>query len=400
MSFSVKKQIYIAFVYFIIAALLGVVLRLFHAVDLPVNYKFIVHTHSHIALLGWVYLVISTVLYSLYLNASVAHKKYKRLFFFTQVTLLGMLLTFPFQGYALFSIIFSTLFLVASYWFTWFFIKHAPNVVKTSHSYQTVKMALGYLVISSIGPWALGAIMTILGPLSIWYRLAIYFYLHFLYNGWIQLTLIGLFFYLLEKKKVILQEKEFKFFFWMMNMGIVFTFLLSTLWTKPALVLNVLGGMGAFIQIIALLFLMRSLRKKIPDFKNLFTSFQKNVFQTIVFLVVIKIILQLVSAIPYMANLAASYLDFTIGYLHLTFLGVVTLSIFFFIDYFKFFKIHSTPYYLYLFGFFSSEALIFYKGLAAWQKLPLWGIYFELLTIASLLISLSLIMMLFQKWKN
>jgi hypothetical protein len=90
-----------------------------------------------------------------------------------------MLVRFPFQGYALFSIVFSTLFLLASYWFTWFFIKYSSKTDKKLDSYKTLKIALVYLVISSTGTWVLGAIMTVLGPLSIWYRLAIYFYLHF-----------------------------------------------------------------------------------------------------------------------------------------------------------------------------------------------------------------------------
>lgn len=205
---NLKNHIRVALGYFILAAILGVVLRSFYSFEIPVNYKFIVHTHSHIALLGWVYLGLTTLLYKLYLSKQGLNEKYRRIFWFTQLTLVGMLLSFPFQGYALFSIIFSTLFLFASYWFTWFFIKNVPSQFRQTNSYTCVKVALYYMVLSSLGPWALGAIMNTLGAESIWYRLSIYFYLHFQYNGWMILALMGLFLYALEEHRIKLPKKS------------------------------------------------------------------------------------------------------------------------------------------------------------------------------------------------
>ena len=138
-----------------------------------------------------------------------------------------MLCSFPFQGYALFSIVFSTLFLLASYWFTWFFLKHTPVALKKTNSYKCMRISLWYLVISSLGPWALGAIMNTLGAQSIWYRLAIYFYLHFLYNGWMLLALVGIVFYIFEQHKIIVSKKAFRNFFWSLNLGVLLSFFLS-----------------------------------------------------------------------------------------------------------------------------------------------------------------------------
>ncbi|HMB65231.1 MAG TPA: hypothetical protein VKN36_19275 [Eudoraea sp.] len=198
-----------ALAYFIVAATLGVVLRSFPVIEMHIAYKFIVHTHSHIALLGWVYLALTTLLYKLYLGKLDLDRKYRNIFWYTQVTLVGMLLTFPFTGYALFSIIFSTLFLFASYWFTWFFFKNVPKILKTSNSHRCMVAALWYLVVSSLGPWALGAIMNTLGAESIWYRLAIYFYLHFLYNGWMIMALVGILFYIMERQQFAISSSKF-----------------------------------------------------------------------------------------------------------------------------------------------------------------------------------------------
>lgn len=394
MVISVKKQVYLAFTYFIIAAFFGVVLRLFHAIDLPINYKFIVHTHSHIALLGWVYLILTTLLYHVYLSNQSISKKHRNLFLFTQITLIGMLVTFPFQGYALFSIIFSTLFLIASYLFTWFFITHVSVSTKASYSYKIIKSALVYLVISSIGPWALGAIMTMLGPLSIWYRLAIYFYLHFLYNGWMILALVGLFFYILENKKITINKKTFTSFYRLINAGVILSFFLSILWIEPSLLYNGLGGLGALIQLIAIVFLICELRSNDQSILNIFTDFQKMILKTVFGLFVLKMLLQLITALPYFAMLAVNYLDFTIGYLHLTFLGIISLSIFFFLDYFQILKVTKGPYLLYITSFAITELLIFYKGFASWQKISIIENYYSALAFFSALILISIVLIL------
>ena len=394
-----KNHINLALGYFIIAALLGVLLRSFHSIEIPVTYKFIVHTHSHIALLGWVYMGLTTLLYKLFLKRKEVALKYRRIFWFTQFTLVGMLVTFPFQGYALFSIIFSTLFLFASYWFTGFFMKHIPASYKKTNSYKCVKFALWYMVLSSLGPWALGAIMNTLGAASIWYRLSIYFYLHFQYNGWMILGLLGVFIYVLERNDIEIPKVTFNRFFWWINLGIVLSFFLSTLWTKPHVFLYVIGGLGAILQIMAFrILVMLGIRNKEKLFQIL-TPLQKNLLFIVAVLVGVKILLQLLTAFPYFADLAATITDFTIGYLHWTFLGVVTMALFLFFNYFKLLILPKPAIILYLIGFVFTEVMIFYKGMAAWGSLGIFEGYFEVLALGSLVIPLSLILIWFTNIK-
>ena len=397
---NLKNHINIALGYFIIAAVLGVVLRSFHSIEIPVTYKFIVHTHSHIALLGWVYMGLTTLLYKLFLEKQEAAFKYRRIFWFTQFTLVGMLLSFPFQGYALFSIIFSTLFLFASYWFTGFFMRYVPALYKKTNSYKCVKFALWYMVLSSLGPWTLGAIMNTLGAESIWYRLSIYFYLHFQYNGWMILGLLGVFIYVLERNDIEIPKVTFNRFFWCINLGVVLSFSLSTLWTKPHIFLYGIGGLGAILQIMAFgILVLLSIRNKEKLFQIL-TRLQKNLLFTVAALVGIKILLQLLTAFPYFANLAASISDFTIGYLHWTFLGVVTIGLLLFLDYFKLLQMSREAYYLYLLGFLLTEILIFIKGIIAWQRLSLFSGYFEALAISSFLLPFALVFVLVANLKR
>lgn len=396
---NIKPHIRIALAYFIMAALLGLLLRAFSVVEIPITYKFFVHTHSHIALLGWVYIALTTLIYKLFVQSPLNEIKYRKIFWFTQLTLVGMLLTFPFQGYALFSIVFSTLFLFASYWFFWFFNKHVNQYFKKTQSYKCIKAALWFMVISSIGPWLLGVIMNTLGAQSIWYRLAIYFYLHFQYNGWMILALVGLFFFIAEQRQFKIVSKTFRYFFWTFNIGMVLTFFLSTLFTDPPIIFNILGGLGAVFQLLSLGFLIKMFVKITGKSKILFTSFQMLLLRLVVVLLGVKMILQLLTSITYFANLAATVLDFTIGYLHWTFLGVVTISLFLFLDYFKLLVISKRTCALYLIGFLLTEILIFYKGIAAWQGFSIFTGYFEMLATGSLLIFLSLIFILFRNRK-
>ncbi len=254
------------------------------------------------------------------------------------------------------------------------------------------------MVISSLGPWALGAIMSTLGAQSIWYRLSIYFYLHFQYNGWMLLALLGLLLYVLEQRDLSIPRKKFVRFFQTINIGIILTFFLSTLWTKPSLGLYVLGGLGAIAQLYALLYLWALTKNGIAQLH--LSNLQNLLVRTVVILIGIKMLLQLITALPYFAQMAATYLDFTIGYLHLTFLGVISFGLFFFMDYFGLIQMSKKSYLLYFFGFILTECLIFYKGFAAWQGWDVFSGYTSILALCSLLVLLGILLLLIQNRSN
>ncbi len=365
-----KKHTNIALAYFLLVGLVGIFLRLFFIIPIPANFKFIVHAHSHVALLGWVYIALITLIYRLYFAEVEKTRLYKRIIWFTNFCVLGMLFSFPFQGYALFSIIFSTLFLFATYWLGWFFLKYTPQKFKNTPSYLCIKASIWYMLISSIGPWAVGGIMSTLGSTSIWYKLAIYFYLHFQYNGWFILALIGVLFYILEMHAVKIDQKKFKIFFYLINFGIILSFFLSVLWTKPPLIFYILAAVGALLQILAFLYFFRIIQNAGPAFKKIFSPLILKLLKLSGLLLIVKILLQLISAIPYFANLAYLYKDLVIGYLHWTFLGVISLCLLAFLHHYKFIKLNSYLVAIYLFGFIFSEVFIFYNAVHLWLRWP------------------------------
>ncbi|MCM4158329.1 hypothetical protein FHG64_12160 [Antarcticibacterium flavum] len=397
---NLKKHSNIALGYFLLVGLLGLFLRLFFVTPVAANFRYVVHAHSHIALLGWVYIGLITLFYRMYFKDSQITGTYRKIFWFTNITLVGMLLTFPFQGYALFSIIFSTLFLIASYWLAWFFIKKVPKKYRERSSWKCVKASLIYMIISSIGPWAIGGVMATLGNTSIWYKLSIYFYLHFQYNAWFILALLGVLFFLVEHLNIRIDKKAFNSFFILLNAALILSLFLSALWVEPPAVFFILAAAGAIFQAWAFIQFFRIIRpvwKELAAHISLFTATLLKI--TALFLAV-KILMQLLTAFPYFAGLSYLYPDFVIGYLHLVFLGIISIALFAFLNFFNLLKISRKIFWIYLAGFLLSEALIFYKGAAIWLGLPFFTEYFLILLIISALMPLAIAILLAKNLKS
>ncbi len=356
--------------FFALAAAFGLVLRSYPLVEIPFTYKYLVHAHSHLVLLGWIYLALQTLIAWQMVPHSAFSRGYRLLRAGILISVAGMLCTFPVIGYAPASIFFSTLFLFVSYGFLAFFRKHAPRDAHSRPSYRMVRAGLWYLAASSLGPWALGAIMATLGPTSAWYRMAVYFYLHFQYNGWMVLALAGLFLFLYEQQGKVLPEQTFRSLFWLLNAGVVLTFLLSTLWVDPPLIVHGMGALGALFQIAALWWLVRWFGKQALPAG--FGPVPKYLAVAALALLAVKIVLQLLSALPQVTHVAVAFPDLIIAYLHGTFLGVISLLLLVLLACWGWLKPGRAWMTLYLLGFLVTEALLAYRGLCGWlETLPL-----------------------------
>ncbi|QXP70075.1 hypothetical protein H0I29_15880 [Polaribacter sp. R2A056_3_33] len=384
-----KTQSFVALLYFLIASSLGILLRLFPIIDINIDYKFFVHTHSHVALLGWVYIGLTSLLFYLYINED-AKKKYTTLFLCTQITIVGMLISFPITGYALFSIIFSTLFIICSYWFFAFFRKN-NHLEKDSYALKFISTSLVFMIISSIGPWSLGIIMNTLGSTSHWYKNAIYFYLHFQYNGWFIFCLLGLFFSLLEKHRCVISKKKVGSFYKLMLWGCILTLPLSFLWIKPHVTIYLIAILGVFIQLFSLNYLYQIIKSHKFVLKQKTTRFFFNLICFVLVFFTLKTLMQSITVIPYFVELSYQIKDFVIGYLHLVFLGVISLSIFFFLHQNKLLKLPKVWISIYLIGFLFSEILIFYKGFCNWQQLSIINNYYTILVLISVLMPIGVL---------
>lgn len=364
-----------ALLYLFVVSLLGLLMRFLLAYGLPgINFKYILHAHSHTALLGWTYAALYIILLQLFLPAEVAAaKKYHRLFWLTQLAVLGMLLSFPFQGYAAVSITFSTLHILFSYAFIYFFLRDLKKTEVCEQgkvSVRFIKAALFFMALSTLGPFSLGPIMTTGHSGSQLYYLAIYYYLHFQYNGWFTFAVFGILFRWWEVRNITFTQAHAHFYFKLLFWACFPAYALSALWTNPPVWVFLLAGLAALTQFIALIYFFVHLA---PVWRRL--KVQLNRTASLLFILsftafALKIGLQLTSALPLMAHLAYAIREFIVGYLHMALLGFVGFFLFAYFIMTGAWRTDNLPAKLgltfFLTGFILTELLLFLQGYLYW----------------------------------
>jgi len=130
-TFSTKKWIQVALINFCVVALAGVTMRYKINFALPVvNQKYLLHGHSNFAFVGWVAmaLMILMVRYLVRNNVPTSYKKYNWILIAEVIASYAMFISFIIQGYALWSITFSTITILISYFFIFFYWKDLNKV--------------------------------------------------------------------------------------------------------------------------------------------------------------------------------------------------------------------------------------------------------------------------------
>lgn len=353
--FNITKQLITAILFFGIAALLGTYLRAFPLLPQWATYKFILHTHSHIALIGWVYLFLSGLIVERYTNYK-SSRSYKALYISAVISILGMLLSFPFQGYALWSIVFSTLFLVVSYLLVYWVIKNKNDLATLKWSFAFIKSALYYLALSSIGPWALGLIMALGGKETIWYQLSVYFYLHFQYNGWMLFGLFGLIYSIVEAKGIDVSHIKMKAVYRLLHIGVLLSFFVNVLWTHPPLYVHLLTALGGGLLLWSLWHPYRMIRqlelKKIEQLLLIFIGF----------LLLVKSIGLIALGVPSLSDQLHQQKDLIIAFIHMNFIGIVSLVLFWIAFRRTNFKLFNGAISLFIIGFLITELLLIIRS--------------------------------------
>jgi len=306
----------IAWSFLAIAAAWGAILRVQVIYSLiPLEYAHMLHAHSHSAFLGWVFNAFVALALRFFVPAGKTHE-FRNVFWVMQIAVVGMLLTFPFQGYAAASITFSTLHLIGGATFAWKLLRQ--NVVTTG-ARCALRWAIVFLVLSAAGPLALGPLAASGMKGTPWYQFAIYFYLHFQYNGWFIFFLLAA---LIQRQ----QERATSFatapliraIHWLAG-GCLLTVVLSAWWMGPTPGMFLVASIGGVAQLVGFFGLLRT-RLHV----GLFASPIASTLGTIaLFAFALKLALQLATGIPAFADLAMAR-PVVIGFLHLVFLGVVT----------------------------------------------------------------------------
>jgi hypothetical protein len=322
-----------------------------------INFSFLLHGHSHVMFLGWVF----NVLFIAFVVQFIAgdHKTLKIIFWILQVLVVGMLISFPLQGYGVYSILFSALHTVIVFVFIVLFYKRTQE--RTELSVWLARISLMFFVISSAGPFFLGYLKANDLEHSNLYRFAIYFYLHFQYNGFFFFGILGLFVNLLEKRLTKSQVDAMRLACQSLVVASIPAFFLSTLWAKPGIAYNIIGGFAGIVQLFSLVILsivLRDFLRVNPDhFKPQFKLLLLFIYSALV----LKFLLQFLSADPGLAEFINDNRSLIVGYLHLVLIGIISLFLLGWLVQKEMIAGHVSVWAttLFLTGFIGSECLLF-----------------------------------------
>ncbi|MEP6465804.1 MAG: hypothetical protein ABJB05_05845 [Parafilimonas sp.] len=353
----------------LIVAALGVIMRYKIAFSLPfINQKNLLGAHSHFAFAGWITQALM-VFIAFYISKnckSFSLKKYNYLLLANLLTACGMLFSFPFEGYGLISIIFSTLSIFVSYAFAIVVWKDLNKIIAKTIAHYWIKAALIFSVLSSFGPYSLAYMMATKNMHENAYLASIYFFLHFQYNGWFFFTCMGLF---VEKISTqIISFNMQKRIFYAFTLACVPAYFLSALWLPIPLWLYIIIIVAAFAQVIAW---VPFLKKMIANHKLIFARTLlpiKYLFCLSAAALSIKLLLQLGSTIPSLSTWAFGFRPIVIGYLHLVFLGIFSIFILaysLYNQYFVYNKKTALGIWIFVAGIFFNEVFLMAQGVGA-----------------------------------
>jgi hypothetical protein len=390
-----KSWILVCFINFFIASLMGLLLRWMYVAPIEgVNFQFLMHGHSHVAMLGWVYLMLYCLIFYYFVPKEAQQKPiYNRLFWMTELAVVGMMIDFPAQGYAFASILFSTLHIFCSYIFCYLIWKDAKP--STFPEKRMLRTALFFMVFSTLGVWCLGPAVGLMGKASAFYQIAIQFFLHFQFNGWFLFAVLVLLF---KQSKMNIEEKKFRMFYNLFVSATVLTLALPVSWSLSNPIFYWINVVGVVLQLISALFFIQLIRPRFQTFFTPLSSLEKITYRFALFSLALKIIIQLVVLVPELAQVSHEIRNFIIGYIHLTMLGIITGFLFGFALQNGFLntrkRIVKYGISLFLLGFVATEILLFLQGIWLFLNKGSFPDYYQNLFLSSICLPAGLLLLI------
>jgi hypothetical protein len=387
-----KSWILVCFVNFFIASLMGLLLRWMYVAPISgVNFQFLMHGHSHVAMLGWVYLMLYCLIFHFFVPKESQQKPiYNRLFWVTELAVIGMMIDFPAQGYAFASILFSTLHIFCSYYFCYLIWKDAEPA--TFPEKRMLRTALFFMIFSTLGVWCLGPAVGIMGKASAFYQIAIQFFLHFQFNGWFLFAVLALFF---KQSKISIDEKKFRLFYNLLVVGTALTLALPVSWSLSNPIFYWINALGVTIQLISFILFALLLQPHFQVFFTPLSSLEKTVYRFALCSLALKVIIQLIVLVPELAQVSHQIRNFVIGYIHLTMLGIITGFLFGFAlqngSLNSKNEIQKWGIKIFLLGFVTTEILLFLQGTWLFLESRSFPNYYQNLFIASICLPIGLL---------
>lgn len=319
----------------LIGSFLGLILRYAYTGNLvDFSFKFFLHAHSHVMLLGFLFNALLTLVW-INFTSSIDKISY-RYYIALQVCMALMVVAFLLQGYAFYSILFSTLHLWISYILL---IRLWKRLEGNKDLILLLKLGIVFHFLSSLGPYSLGPLMVLNLKNSPWYQQAVFFYLHFQFFGVFFTWLLAL---LIKKAKIKISQE------WVLTfvISLVLLYAHSLDYSFNNWLIYFFGGLGSLILFFNLIMLW-------SQFDELNSS-----VRYLYYIILIVAVINIIGSIPFMAELVVDNHFILIAWLHFLFLGLFVPFVWVFINK----KIHSVLWIFYGITIFLSELFLVFSN--------------------------------------
>lgn len=375
-TFVTKSWIEVALINFCIVALAGVTMRYKINFSLPeINQKYLMYGHSNFAFIGWVSLALMTLMIRYLIRHGLVtnYTKYRYILLTVVLAAYGMFITFSIQGYNNLSNSFSIIAILASYLFIFFYWKDLKGIEDPSFSQFWLKGGMVLWGLSSIGEIVIAYLMANNVLVRDYYIAAQYFFLHFQYNGWFLFICFGTFFAYMQRLGFTEIRVVSKRLFWVMMITVFPAFFLSILWLKLPAVFYWTANLSGLLQLVVLFYFISILRLVIKNKQIHFHRSTSWLWTMASIAFILKIILQLFSIVPALSQFAFGFRPIIIGYLHLSFVGIISLYLFGYVNEFihRFQgRVSGVGAIIFVAGFICQEIILMFQGLEAMNVQP------------------------------
>ncbi|MCF8256272.1 MAG: hypothetical protein K9J06_01880 [Flavobacteriales bacterium] len=386
--------------FFLVASIFGLTMRYLFVGELPlVTYKHLLHAHSHVALMGWAYMLMSGALLFLFIQRTERSWLYRVIFILNVVSAAGMALSFPVQGYGPVSITFSTLHLFTVYVFAYQFLHDLRNS-KQGDAARFARWSIYWLVLSTVGLWAIAPVASILGKLHPLYFMCIQFFLHFQLNGWLTFAVLALLVQYVQRDSPGVSMS--KTGFWILQVSLLLTYTLSVTWSNPIPALFYINSFGVVLQGLAFLILLWPLRS-LPSLSWKDADWRKWLLLAGVACIILKVLVHVAVALPVVAEISYTIKNFVIGFIHLVVIGSASLSaagIMLNRDLIPSDRWSRYGWQLLLSAFLLTEVMLMGQGLLLWMELGFVPHYHLILFSVSAIFPVALLIVLSGFWRK
>lgn len=370
-TFKTETWVKISLLNLLVVSALGLLMRYKIGFEFPYfNQKNLQHAHSHFAFMGWVsqtLMVLMITVIQPHLQAN-RLRLYHRLLLANLLVSFGMLISFAIQGYAFYSITFSTVSVVLAFIFAILYFADITRFGKQQPWRLWFSAALLFNILSALGTFALAYMMASKQLRQHEYLASVYWYLHFQYNGWFFFACMGLWIAYLEQ--IIARTVLPKSVFWLFFASCIPAYGLSVLWAELPVwvfVIIVAASVAQFLAWVIMLYAMFKHRVyALPTLPKVVKLLLLSVFLSLC----IKFSLQLGSNIPAVSKLAFGFRPIVIAYLHLVLLGIITVYLLahcFANQYISSGKISVAALLVFIGGIFLTEIALAVQGIASFS---------------------------------